>query len=278
MKKVLSLVLVAIMLLGIIPISASAASTPSITVKADKSVISAGTVVTFTVSVSANSNLTAIGHRITYSTSDFEYVANSAVASEIADTLAMVNGNTAGKINYAAAATKKITGAAQTLYTFKLKAKKSTGTVSAAVVEAYVEEGNTDKDITTAVANASTKTISFTSSSNDYIKIRKPSMTSIRYKDGIILHADANKTLPNGSKIEWTTNNSNFKTTASSDGKTFKIVSNSNGNTTITATLYSSSGSVLEVETIEMTSKAGFGDKIGGFFRSLFGATKVHAE
>ena len=276
MKKILSLVLAALMLLAIIP-TAFAASTPSITVKADKSVISAGTVVTFTVSVSANSNLTALTHKVTYNTSEFEYVADSAtpVASGIS---AAVNGNTAGRIMFAAAASGTFGSSAHTLYTFKLKAKKAVATVSATVTEAYVDNNGKDVDVTSACAAASTKTISFTSSSNDYIKIRKPSKTSIRYKDGIILHADVNKTLPNGSKIEWTTSNNNFKTTASSDGKTFKIISNANGKTTITATLYSASGSVLETETIEMTSKAGFGDKIGGFFRALFGATKVYAE
>ena len=275
MKKILSLVLVAIMLLGIVP-TAFAASTPAITVKADKSVISAGTVVTFTVSVSANSKITALTHVVTYNTSEFEYVADSG-ASSLQGAYTAVNGNTAGKIVFAAATSETLSNSAHTLYTFKLKAKKQVGTVSASVTEAYVDDNGRDKDVTSAVNSASTKTISFTVS-NDYIQIRKPSMTSIRYKDGIVLHADAKKTLPSGSKIEWSTDNNNFKTKTSSDGKSFTITSNSNGKTIITATLYSSSGSVLEIETIEMTSKAGFGDKIGGFFRSLFGATKVHAE
>lgn len=274
MKKILSLVLVAIMLLGIVP-TAFAASTPSITVKADKSVIGAGNVVTFTVSVSANSNITALTHIITYNTSEFEYVADSAVAAENGG-YAAVNGNTSGKITYATALTKKMTSG-QTLYTFKLKAKKQVGTVSATVVEAYIEENEKDKDVTSAVAAASTKTISFNSTS-DYIAIREPSVKTIRYKDAIVLHADVKKTLPSNARIEWSTDNSNFKTKTSSDGKSFTITSNSNGSTVITATLYSSSGTVLEVETVEMTSKAGFFDIIGGFFRSLFGATKTYDQ
>ena len=274
MKKILSILLVAIMLLGIIPISASAASTPVITVKADKTAISSGTVVTFTVSVSASSNIVALMHSVTYNSSEFEYVADSASVSGTGSEA--VNASGVGKVNYAFATTSPLTKG-QTLYTFKLRAKKSTATVYATVGEAYVNNGS-DVNVTSAVANASTKTLSFSASTNDYIKIRKPSTTSIRYKDGIVLHADANKTLPNGSKIEWTTSNSNFKTKTSSDGKTFTITSNSNGKTIITATLYSASGSILEEESIEMTSKAGFGDKIGGFFRSLFGATKTYAE
>lgn len=273
MKKILSLVLAALMLLAIVP-TAFAASTPAITVKADKSTIGAGTIVTFTVSVSANSNLTALTHKVTYSTSEFEYVADSAtvVASGIS---AAVNGNTAGKITFAAAASGTFGTSAHTLYTFKLKAKKSVGTVSATVTEAYVENNKKDVDVTAAVAAASTKTISF-SATNNYITLREPSRTTIRCKDSIVLHADVNKTLPSGSKIEWTTSNKNFKTKTASDGKSFTITSESNGDTVITATLYSSSGSVLEIETIEMTSKAGFFDKIGGFFRSLFGMTTTY--
>lgn len=275
MKKILSILLVAIMLLGIIPISASAASTPVITVKADKTVVSSGTVVTFTVSVSASSNIVALMHSVTYNSSEFEYVADSASVSGTGSEA--VNASGVGKVNYAFAATSPLTKG-QTLYTFKLRAKKSTATVYATIGEAYVNNGGSDTNVTSAVANASTKTLSFAASTNDYIKIRKPSTTSIRYKDGIVLHADANKTLPNGSTIKWTTSNSNFKTKTSSDGKSFTITSNSNGTTIITATLYSASGSILEEESIEMTSKAGFGDKIGGFFRSLFGATKTYAE
>ncbi len=45
---------------------------------------------------------------------------------------------------------------------------------------------------------------------------------------------------------------------------------------TFTATLYSADGEVLATDTIEMKSKAGFFDKIGGFFRSLFGTTKIY--
>ncbi len=273
MKKILSILLAALMLLAIMP-TAFAASTPSITVKADKSVIGAGTVVTFTVSVSANSNLTALTHKVTYNTSEFEYVADSAVVED-SNISAVVNGNTAGKVTFAAAATGTFGTSAHNLYKFKLKAKKPVATVSATVTEAYVDSNGKDTDVTSAVAAASTKTISF-ASSNNYIVIREPSVKTIRYKDAIVLHADANKTLPSGSRIEWTTSNGNFKTKTSDDGKSFTITSNSNGSTTITATLYSSSGSVLEIETIEMTSKAGFFDILGGFFRGLFGATKTY--
>lgn len=271
MKKILSLILVAIMLLSIVP-TAFAASTPAITVTADKASVAPGTVVTFTVSVSANSKIVALTHVITYNTSEFEYVADSAVSTD-ANMGPQINANTAGRIIYAAATSGVIGDSKHSIYTFKLKAKKQTGTVSASVTEAYVNTTGKDTDVTSAVNAASTKKISF-SAQNDYFDIRKPSITTIRCKDSIVLHADAKKTLPSGSKIVWSTNNNKFKTSA--NGNNFTITSESNGNTVITATLYSSSGSVLESETIEMTSKAGFFDKIGGFFRNLFGTTKTY--
>ena len=52
----------------------------------------------------------------------------------------------------------------------------------------------------------------------------------------------------------------------------------SNGDTVFTATLYNSSNVELDSVTIKMTSKAGFFQKIGGFFRGLFGMTKIYAE
>ncbi len=107
------------------------------------------------------------------------------------------------------------------------------------------------------------------------ISIQTPSLTTIRCKDGIILHANVNGTLPEGAKIVWSTNNSYFKT-KQIDADSFQIISNNDGYTTITASIVDADGNVLASDSIEMRSKAGFGDKIGGFFRSLFGATKIY--
>ncbi len=109
------------------------------------------------------------------------------------------------------------------------------------------------------------------------ITIQQPSRTTIRCKDGIKLHASVNGTLPEGAKIVWSTNNNYFKT-SQIDADSFQIVSNNNGYTTITASLVDADGNVLATDGVEMFSKAGFGDKIGGFFRSLFGSTKIYEE
>lgn len=276
MKKVLSIILAVLMLLAMVP-SVCAASTPKITTTVDKTSISKGDVVTLTAKVSSNSNLCALTYEISYDASAFELVSGSVSCKKVFG-LESYNATT-GKIKYLGAATEGISNSSQTFLTVQFKALKSSGTISVAVTEAYTANGTSEINVTSAVNSASAKTFTFASAlSSYYLSIRTPSRTSIRYKDGIVLHADANRALPSGSKIKWSTSNSNFKTTASEDGKSLTIVSDSNGNTAITATLYSSSGVKLDSVTIEMTSKAGFFDKIAGFFRDLFNATKIYAE
>ncbi len=110
------------------------------------------------------------------------------------------------------------------------------------------------------------------------LKIRKPSITTIKYGDAIILHADLSKPLPKGAYIKWTADNGNFSYTASKDGSTCQITPSKTGNTTFTATVYDSSGNEIQSDTQTMTSKAGFFQKIGAFFRKLFKLTKVYPE
>ena len=111
---------------------------------------------------------------------------------------------------------------------------------------------------------------------NYTFSIQTPSTTTIRHKDGIKLHANIEGTAPAGSYVEWTASNGKFKTEEINEGNSLKIVSDSNGKTTFTATLYSADGEVLATDTIDMKSKAGFFDKFGSFFRSLFGSTKIY--
>ena len=110
---------------------------------------------------------------------------------------------------------------------------------------------------------------------NYTFSIQTPSRTTIRNKDGIILHTDVQGNAPAGSYVGWAWNNSKFDVEKNNDG-TLTIISENNGKTTFTATLYGADGNVLATDSIEMTSKAGFFDKIGGFFRSLFGSTTIY--
>lgn len=271
MKKVLSILLAALMLFAMVP--AVYAATPTITTTLNKTSVAAGDVVTLTAKVSSNSNLCSLEYEIYYDTSAFQVVSNSGSCKKVFGTEDY--SVTSGKVKYLGASVNGISNSSQTFFSIQFKALKSTGTISVAVVEAYTANGINETNVTSAVNAASAKTFTFTSG---YLKMRAPSETTIRYKDGIILHADTLKTLPNGSKIVWTASNGNFKTTASTDGKSLTIVSNSNGNTTFTATLYNSSNVKLDSVSVEIESKAGFFQKIFGFFRGLFGLTTIYSE
>ena len=54
------------------------------------------------------------------------------------------------------------------------------------------------------------------------------------------------------------------------------IISDRDGYTTFTVTVYQSNGKILSSYKMEMRSKANFFDKIGGFFRSLFGTDVIY--
>ena len=282
MKKVLSVILAALMIIAMMPV-VFAASTPVITTSVDKTTIKVGDIVTVTVSVSANSNLCALDYELRYKSSDFEVVSGSPSLKgifgyEAAKDNVISTGNNAFK--YSAATAGSISNSAATLFTVRLKAKTTSGKITAVVTGAYTAKGASDYiDVTSSVAAVSAKSIVFSgttssdpSTNYDYIAIKTPSTKTIRYKDGIVLHAEINKTLPNNAKLVWSTDNDNFKTTASADGKSFTITSNSKGTTKVTLTLYDSTGkTVLDADTVEMTSKAGFFDKIAVFFSNLFG-------
>ncbi len=102
--------------------------------------------------------------------------------------------------------------------------------------------------------------------------IQKPSTTTISYGDALILHVDAS-IIPEGGRIEWSADNSNFKYSA--NGETCRIDPNKSGSTTFTATIYDAQGNAVAKDEQTMTSKAGFFDKIIAFFKKLFGLTKV---
>ena len=107
------------------------------------------------------------------------------------------------------------------------------------------------------------------------MSIRNPSTTTIKYGDKIILHADMNEALPSGWTIKWTADNGNFSYSVSADGSTCTISPSKSGSTSFKATVYDENGNVFCEDTQSMTSKAGFFDKIGAFFRKLFGSTKT---
>lgn len=111
---------------------------------------------------------------------------------------------------------------------------------------------------------------------NYTFSIQEPSRITIRNRDGIILHANVEGIAPAGSYVEWTSNNNNFDIDESADGTKLTAIAENKGYTTFTATLYDAEGNILATDNVELYSKSGFFDKIGGFFRSLFGSTKIY--
>ncbi len=276
MKKILSVLLAALMIFVMMP-TVFAASTPVITTTVDKTNINPGDIVTVTVKVSADSHLCALTYDLYYNPSEFELVEGSQSLKgefdlENAKNNVLVTGQNVFK--YAGIAAERLTGSEAVLFTVQLKAKGSTGRLTASVSEAYTASiTGEETNVLASVAAASFKTINFSSIS--YISLQEPSTTTIRYKDGIILHVTLDRPLPAGAKIKWSTNNDNFKISVSDDGQSAMIISDKKGTTTVSATLYSITGSVLDADSVEMTSKAGFFDKLAAFFRNLFSDPEI---
>lgn len=111
--------------------------------------------------------------------------------------------------------------------------------------------------------------------------ISKPSTTTINYGDGIYLRATV-ENLPEGAVVEWSANNGCFNWSVDAEGNCTAI-SNASGTTTFTAKIKLSDETYAidengEERTAEVTinSKAGFFQKLIGFFKGLFGFHKIH--
>ncbi len=276
MKKVLSVFLAALMIFAMIP-TAFAASAPAITATADKTTVKVNDVVTVTVKLPANSNLVSLQYTIKYDSTYFKLVDNSmSLGGRFSYEASNINVN--GEVRYIGATGEKVSNPAGTLFTVQFKILKTGGKLTFNVGEAYVNTNGDDVDVTSGCASASTKSITFkaaTSTPTDYFVITEPSTKKISHKSGIVLHVNQKKTPPANAKYQWSASNSNFKMEVSADGKSCTIISDANGDTTFTVKLVSAAGTVLDTETVTMTSKAGLFDKIISFFRSLFGGNKV---
>lgn len=111
---------------------------------------------------------------------------------------------------------------------------------------------------------------------NCTISIREPSRTTIRNRDGIILHLNVDGEIPEGARIKWLKSNDNFYAISFNNDMNAGIEAEKNGYTTFTVTLYDAEDNIISQDSITMRSKSGLFDRIGGFFRLLFGTTKVY--
>ncbi len=283
MKKVLSVLVAAIVLLTTITTTVFAAPipeinipAPAITATADRTSVEVGDIVTITVKVPADSNLVDLAYVLRYNTSYFQLIEGSVKLNGVFPS-EMSNDQIAGEFKYSGTTGTPITDD-DVLFTIQFAILQTGGRLAFEIDKARVSSEGRVINVTATSILASTKIITFraaSEASRNYFDITTPSTTTIKYNDGIILHVAAKKILPLGSYFRWSANNNNFKMTPSELGTSCEIISAKNGETVITVELVSALGEVIDSETITMTSKAGLFDVIGGFFRSLFGKTEI---
>ena len=113
------------------------------------------------------------------------------------------------------------------------------------------------------------------------ISINTPSVTTVSYGFTLNLHANVTD-LPEGARIVWSMDGSGFELIPSADGMTCGVKSVSKGSATITAKVVDKNGNAVKdangneiTASQQLTSKAGFFQKLAAFFKKLFGSNMV---
>ena len=113
------------------------------------------------------------------------------------------------------------------------------------------------------------------------ISINTPSTTTVSYGFTLNLHANVTD-LPEGARIVWSMDGSGFELIPSADGMTCGAKSVSKGSATITAKVVDKNGNPVKdangneiTASQQLTSKAGFFQKLVAFFKKLFGSNMV---
>ena len=113
------------------------------------------------------------------------------------------------------------------------------------------------------------------------LSINTPSVTTVSYGFTLNLHANVTD-LPEGARIVWSMDGSGFELIPSADGMTCGVKSVSKGSATITAKVVDKNGNAVKdangneiTASQQLTSKAGFFQKLVAFFKKLFGSNMV---
>ena len=127
-----------------------------------------------------------------------------------------------------------------------------------------------DRDVTAVFEPIKTK-----------LSINTPSTTTVSYGFTLNLHANVTD-LPEGARIVWSMDGSGFELIPSADGMTCGVKSVSKGSATITAKVVDKNGNAVKdangneiTASQQLTSKAGFFQKLVAFFKKLFGSNMV---
>ena len=113
------------------------------------------------------------------------------------------------------------------------------------------------------------------------ISINTPSTTTVSYGFTLNLHANVTD-LPEGARVVWSMDGSGFELIPSADGMTCGVKSVSKGSATITAKVVDKNGNAVKnangneiTASQQLTSKAGFFQKLVAFFKKLFGSNMI---
>ena len=127
-----------------------------------------------------------------------------------------------------------------------------------------------DRDVTAVFEPIKTK-----------ISINTPSVTTVSYGFTLNLHANVTD-LPEGAGVVWSMDGNGFELIPSADGMTCGVKSVSKGSATITAKVVDKNGNAVKdangneiAASQQLTSKAGFFQKLVAFFKKLFGSNMI---
>ena len=127
-----------------------------------------------------------------------------------------------------------------------------------------------DRDVTAVFEPIKTK-----------ISINTPSTTTVSYGFTLNLHANVTD-LPEGARVVWNMDGSGFELIPSADGMTCGVKSVSKGSATITAKVVDKNGNAVKnangneiTASQQLTSKAGFFQRLVAFFKKLFGSNMI---
>ena len=154
MKKILSVLMAAIMLLSVFVVTSSAAKAPTITAAANASTAKVGDTVKVTVSTSKNSKICATTLSLEYNKAYFQVVNKTDAGA-----FAMVDfREVAGAVNFYAISNSSISDATTTLFTVEFKVLKTGGEIKFVAKEVYVvDENGADANVTNKISSKTLK-------------------------------------------------------------------------------------------------------------------------
>jgi len=133
-------------------------------------------------------------------------------------------------------------------------------------------------------ANMPAENLTFTAQFELIVKelaIKQPSVTTINYGETLVLQLE-DVELPEGWRVEWSLTGNSVTMSVSEDGKECRVTSTASGNVSVTATLVGENGEPVlnelgnNIESfINLSSKAGFWQKLVSFFKNLFRINRI---